>query len=360
MTPRQASTAEMLRTPLDGPASWRGEELRTRRRTWVEELTREESGELVALARTVVEEADTFHRLDPRRFHAPALAARARRRRSALESGTGVLLLRGVPVAGHTPQQIAVMYWALGLTVGIPTPQDKRELYLAHVREQGRPGPDRFAYQTNVELPFHTDWCDVVSLLCVAPSPHGGTSRIASSVTVYNELLRRRPDLAEALYEPMWMNNKDEADGAKLPHYAASHISWLDGKLSFRRRPSWRRRAATDGRPEYLQPTAADGPPPPSAAQTRALELVDEIAREDGVALAMDLEAGDAQFINNHVILHARDAFQDGGEPHRKRHLMRLWLTVPGGRRLQQEYARGIARQSSLPGGRCAAWGEDA
>lgn len=38
---------------------------------------------------------------------------------------------------------------------------------------------------------------DVVTLLCLAPAAEGGASTWSSSTTVYNEVLRRRPDLLE-------------------------------------------------------------------------------------------------------------------------------------------------------------------
>jgi hypothetical protein len=32
--------------------------------------------------------------------------------------------------------------------------------------------------------------------------------------------------------------------------------------------------------------------------------------------------------VSNHVVLHARTAYEDWPEPERKRHLLRLWLTL--------------------------------
>jgi hypothetical protein len=330
---------------LDGPAVWRGADLTAAPAEWLVELDRHDLAELERLP----DVEGPLHLVDPAALRLPRIEDKARLWRRTLEDGPGVLLVRGLPVAHLPTRRSAVLYWALGLAVGIPTPQDKRELYLADVREDGAPGPDRFAYQTSVELPFHTDWCDVVSLLCLARSRSGGTSRIASSALVFNEILRRRPDLVGALAEPLWMNNRDEADGDVLPYYPASHVSWADGKLSFRRRPSWRRRAASAGRPEYLQEPTTDGPPPPSPTQSEVMELVDRIAAEDGVALTMDFRVGDAQFINNHAVLHARDAFVNGTAPGEQRHLLRLWLTLPEGRALAPGYAAGIARQYHLP-----------
>ena len=56
------------------------------------------------------------------------------------------------------------------------------------------------------------------------------------------------------------------------------------------------------------------------------------------------------QFLCNHVILHDRTAFEDWPEPERRRHLLRLWLCPPEGRRLPEAFA---ARYGSVrPGDR--------
>jgi len=42
----------------------------------------------------------------------------------------------------------------------------------------------------------------------------------------------------------------------------------------------------------------------------------------------MDFQPGDLQLLNNSVILHSREAYDDHVEPERKRHLLRLWLSA--------------------------------
>ena len=42
----------------------------------------------------------------------------------------------------------------------------------------------------------------------------------------------------------------------------------------------------------------------------------------------MDLLPGDMQFISNHTIVHARTVYEDEEEPEKKRHLLRLWLSL--------------------------------
>jgi Taurine catabolism dioxygenase TauD, TfdA family len=50
----------------------------------------------------------------------------------------------------------------------------------------------------------------------------------------------------------------------------------------------------------------------------------------------MWLEPGDLQLLNNHVVIHSRTHYEDFEAPDQKRHLLRLWLAVPGGRPLTE------------------------
>jgi hypothetical protein len=42
----------------------------------------------------------------------------------------------------------------------------------------------------------------------------------------------------------------------------------------------------------------------------------------------MDLREGDIQWLSNHFVFDARTAYEDDPDPARKRHLLRLWLSV--------------------------------
>ena len=46
------------------------------------------------------------------------------------------------------------------------------------------------------------------------------------------------------------------------------------------------------------------------------------------------MQPGDLMLFNNCVMLHNREAFEDDPDPARKRHLLRLWLMLDGGRPL--------------------------
>ena len=42
----------------------------------------------------------------------------------------------------------------------------------------------------------------------------------------------------------------------------------------------------------------------------------------------MELEPGDVQLLSNHTVIHARTDYEDYADDDRKRHLLRLWITL--------------------------------
>jgi hypothetical protein len=47
---------------------------------------------------------------------------------------------------------------------------------------------------------------------------------------------------------------------------------------------------------------------------------------------------GDLQFVNNYMLLHDRSGYEDFEEPDRKRHMLRLWLSVQNRRPLAANF----------------------
>jgi hypothetical protein len=83
--------------------------------------------------------------------------------------------------------------------------------------------------------------------------------------------------------------------------------------------------------------------------QIEVLDLLDELLPADQFCYSMKLDRGDLQLLNNYVVIHSRTNFEDHEEPERKRHLLRLWLSIPQGQRLPalwKEYFGDIAAGS--------------
>ena len=78
---------------------------------------------------------------------------------------------------------------------------------------------------------------------------------------------------------------------------------------------------------------------PLTPQQIEALDLLDDLAEDPAISLQMAFRPGDMQWVHNHTMLHDRTSFEDWPEPERKRHLLRLWLAVPGARPLPKIYA---------------------
>ncbi len=58
------------------------------------------------------------------------------------------------------------------------------------------------------------------------------------------------------------------------------------------------------------------------------MDTYEAIAMEEGMYLDMDLQPGDIQLLSNHTNLHARTEYEDHDDPAKRRHLLRLWLSL--------------------------------
>jgi hypothetical protein len=203
--------------------------------------------------------------------------------------------------------------------MGRPGAQNPQGDLLGHVRDTGENADDPFVrlYRTASDIADHCDAADVVGLLCLRAAKTGGASRIASSVSVYDELVRCRPDLAARLYEPFLLDVRNEDRSGALRHLPIPPCRYASGRLQ------------TFYHSDYFRSVVRhDDVPAFSDDERTLLDLYEEIARDPALYLDMDLEPGDVQWLSNHTILHARTAYTDHDAPEHKRHLLRLWLSI--------------------------------
>jgi hypothetical protein len=247
-------------------------------------------------------------------FTDPAIEALAREARDALANGRGAVVFTGLDPARFGAEGYQRIYWLLGLQLGRPALQSERGDRLGWVRQE-TDNPFGRGYISNKELGFHTDFHELLSLASVQAADRGGESGLASSLTVHNMLLQRRPDLLEALYEG-WFDGlyayyKIFKSEAELPRERSPFFGTADGRVSFHN-SLFNDRAALE----------RDEPVPPLIVE--ALATAAAMANEPGVAARFLLQAGEMVFWHNWTITHARTAFENA--PGRERVLMRLWL----------------------------------
>jgi Taurine catabolism dioxygenase TauD, TfdA family len=326
-----------------GPAVWRGRDM-ARRTDWVVHVSEAEVAEIESAVAAALARTDDLIELGRHDFPLPRLAGRLRAIENEVVRGRGFALLRGLPVVRWTRRQSAVAFWGLGRHFGDPVPQNAQGHLLGHVKDVGKDphNPEHRVYQTSYRHLFHTDSCDIVGLLCLQRAKSGGLSRIVSSTTLFNEVARRRPDLARVLAAPFTVDRKGEVPAGKGPHYDLAIAHHHAGQLTV----IYAR--------DFIEAAQRFADVPRlSAAQIEAMDLLDALAEDPDLYLDMAFEPGDIQFLHNHQILHARTAYEDHPEPERRRHLLRLWLSAPNGRELPPAFAEryGEIRRGRRRGG---------
>ena len=316
---------------VDSPAAWRSLDFKNPG-DYTYRLTAADIDEIDAAVRSVLDGHIDHSAIDQDNFRLPQLGKRLIQiRDNILLDGRGFTMLRGLPVERYSIQEAAAAYLGIGSYVGKPVSQNAQGHILGHVKDLGRSVEDPTAriYQTTHKQTFHTDSADVVALLCLKTAKSGGWSRIVSSIFLYNEMFRRRSDLAAVLFEPFYFDRRGEVPAGKNGYYETPIFHWYANQLS-----------VIYGNRYYIQSAQRFAEVPRlTAKQIDALDLFDALANDPSNYLDVKFRPGDIQLLYNHVILHDRTDYEDWPEPERKRHLLRLWLCPPNGRPLPPVFA---------------------
>ncbi len=320
-------TAHRLPPIQRHPAAWYGPAMARMQHQWLGRLTPTDIDELEHAAQAWVDPHRDLAALTAGQFALPTLGRKLLSLRGELLHGRGFAVLRGLPVERYNEREIAVIFRGLGCHIGSARSQDAHGQLLGHVRDLGLSSqdPNVRVYQTSERQTFHTDSADVVGLLCVQNAMSGGDSLLVGSSTVFNELHRRWPELLALLLQPMATDRRGEMRPGQAPFFLIPVFNYHAGFLT-----AIYQRQYIDSAQRF--PDA----PRLGASHVEALDRFDQLANSPELNFSMRLEPGDMQFVYNHALLHDRTAFTDWPEQHRKRHLLRLWLAVPGDRPLPE------------------------
>ena len=328
--------------PIADNSVWHGEALADDHR-WRFALSNEDIAELHTALAAAMQKGLAWEQMTKADFPLLHLSKKLAAMAEELENGSGLANLSGLPVAAFG-DGLRHLCYGIGLHMGQPVFQDCNALLMRDITDTvedtdtvlghkltARDGStfksSKARTLSNALLRFHTDRCDVVALLCARQAPIGGISRIASSTMVHNVMLERHPDLAALLYAPYHRARLGEERGGELLSYALPVFGQRDGRFT-----SHYSRTYVEAAQEML------GVPRMTAAHWQALATLHDLA--DELCMEMTMRPGDMQFINNHVIYHARTAYEDqpGAALEERRCLHRLWLSMPNSRALPQDH----------------------
>ncbi|KAJ5456010.1 Taurine catabolism dioxygenase TauD/TfdA [Penicillium daleae] len=329
-----------------GPQAWKTEDVK-RDNSWILRLTPEEvEGFRIAL---VYAKAHPKELLDMTQadYPLPEASKKALERAIATtQDRWGICLVKGFPVDEWSETDMRVAYWGMGLYMGVGRTQNRASEVINDVRDAGGSYKVKGGrgYNTNAGLDFHQDSADVVALLCRRTAKSGGTSKVMSSIALRDRVAELRPDLLPVLESNTWFHSYQNTQDPSQPPYYRCPLMGQSGAYFCGRTNRKNTVAAQRDFPEVPRLTGE---------QEEALDLLDTIMPADEYCYSMELERGDMQLLNSFVTLHSRTPFEDYEEPDEKRHLMRLWLSIPSSQPLPPQWAEywGDARAGAVRGG---------
>jgi hypothetical protein len=163
---------------------------------------------------------------------------------------------------------------------------------------------------------FHSGGSDVTAFLVGRGEQ---TVSLVSTGAVHNEVALRRPDLAPRLFDTFHSARSCAHVPGEHAHRPVSLACWSESRLSLR----------YDRRDIALARCHADVPGL-TRADIELFDLIDEVAASSILRHDVRLVAGDLLLVSSYDVLHSLGtaSAEPGG------HLLRLWLTLRGGRAL--------------------------
>jgi len=260
----------------------------------------------------------------------PVIVALMAEAREEVMRGRGVIILSGIDLARHTLDRFERLYWGLGTLMGQGVIQGPTGDWVARV-EKSEHNPSGRGTMMDVELKPHTDMHEVMSLASVSLAAEGGASTLVSRLAVHNAIRATHPEFLEPLYSGFWAGVNESVGSRKpLSDEKVPIFCCVDGQVSCYYN-------------KYFMFAAAKrlGMELPADLKA-AMQEFDAQAMRTDLGASFMLQPGEMVFWHNWTCLHARTAFRD--TPGAKRLLLRLWLNVPDGRRVDPQIAERARR----------------
>ena len=315
---------------VEQPCAWYGADLQSDN-SWIWHLSEAHVRDLDAALQHSKSRNIAEQEVTKEDFPLDAFAVCLKRLLHELEFGRGFVLMRGLPVERYSNADLRRIYWGIGTHIGTAESQNIKGELIQEIRDYGfdYSKSEHRGSMSAAELRPHCDITDVVGLLCLRTAKQGGASTIRSAMTIYNEVLEKHPEYLPALHRGFHfeLDGKGPTGHPLEVTHRIPTFSWHQGYLACR----FNQKAIEGGAPKAQAPL--------TALEQAAVDFVGTAAVRSDIELSMQFQPGDIQWLNNHVILHSRTAYEDHQDPAHKRLLLRLWLNHPGARPLDEKFA---------------------
>ena len=293
--------------PQAGPAAWRAADLRPS--DWMVPVGAEDAAEIDTVLSALGGRAPAT----ANEAALPRLGAVLRQAAARLDTGRGFALLRGLPLDRIGEAQAEALLLVLGVHLGKAIPQGQ-----AGELVQRLASPASAAERWR----FHADAADVVALLTLRQPPEVDPAMLVSAAAVHNEMMKRNRAALELLYGALphlqMAGAGAEPAAVELPVFSTASGAFV-GRYA---------RDAIEAAQRLPQT------PRLSAGQVEALDMLDAICAEPGLALRMEVRPGDVLLFNP-LLVWKRRPERSGSEPApdaAERQALRLLLLTPSSR----------------------------
>lgn len=307
-TPTGSPPGRLRLAPQAGQAAWRASELRPA--DWMIPLGAEDAAELEAALAALGGRAPATAAEVP----LPRLGAVLRGAATRLDSGRGIALLRGLKL---DEAQAEATLLAVGVHLGRPMPRGTAGEVVTRL-ESPSTGAARWR--------FHAEAADIVALLAMRQPPDGDPAMFVAAAAVHNEMMKRDRRALEVLHRPLphaIQGAGGEARLAEVPVFSTASGAFI-GRYA---------RDAIDAA-QRLPET-----PRLTAAQVEALDLLDAVCAEPGLALRLDVRPGDLLLFNPLQVWKRRAEAAEDAAAEAMRVALRLLLATPSSRALPEGMA---------------------
>ncbi|HYB41135.1 MAG TPA: TauD/TfdA family dioxygenase [Candidatus Methylomirabilis sp.] len=307
------------RRPIDHPAAWKASQFGSPA-DYTIELTPAQLDDIDGAIRGMRAAGLSLEDVDQSHLALPRLLPVIDEIRRELIEGRGFVVVGRLPVERYSKEELGMAYWSLGSHLGRGLSQSVMGDRLGHVRDVSREDPNARAYRNRQELSPHTDLSDLVGLLCLRRAKSGGVSRLTSALAVHNAILAERPHYLDRLYRGYVYHRRGEERPGDLPvtPHPVPVFCNVDGAVSVRYVRT------------YIEAGMAAVGAPIGDFDREVLQFFEDVSKRPDLMLEFTLDPGQLYLLNNYTVLHARSEFEDHEEDDRRRHLLRLWLEVPG------------------------------
>ena len=318
-------SAPQLPPIFTGESAWIGADMAKQTDRWLYQLSAADIADVEKAARAYLSLNQGIGQISKDTFPLTVFGEHLQSLSQRLLHGSGVELLRGLPIEDYSQEFIATIFCGIGAHLGTARSQNAQGHILGHVKDIGADAndPNTRIYQTSERQTFHTDSADVVGLMCINAAKQGGVSLLVSAESIYNRMKKECPELLVALFDPIATDRRGEIPEGAKPFMEIPVFNWHAGFLTIFYQRQYIDSAQRFPEAMRLTPT-----------HIKALDRLDELANDSDLHFGMQLEPGDMQFVYNHSQLHDRTGFVDWPDKNKRRHMLRLWLSMQNDRPL--------------------------